>query len=220
MCCSTQHNLHIFLWQQLDKSPLTFHNTKKNYTLLSLINFFYFNAFLDAGKKQSEKKMTLDTPSTNELYQLIESSPTSSKFKEFTSSTTTDPPTITKLSNYVYHAYKPIGISFCFIPSSSSSELVLDAIDVYNGSTRDGFSQFTLIDKLPCGLKNEMQAHEIVSLLGEPDRKGGGGQSRLPCWIEYKFNSPENEKDSGILIQLHGFEWEDREMGWTSFVLY
>lgn len=189
---------------------------------MSLINFFYFNAFLDAGKKQSEKKMTLDTPSTNELYQLIGSSPTSSKFKEFTSSTTTDPPTITKLSNYVYHAYKPTGISFCFIPSSSSSssELVLDAIDVYNGSTRDGFSQFTLIDKLPCGLKNEMQAHEIVSLLGEPDRKGGGGQSRLPCWIEYKFNSSENEKDSGILIQLHGFEWEDREMGWTSFVLY
>lgn len=217
-----QHNLKYFFVAATGQISAYISQHKKKIILFVSDKLFLFQRIFGCRKKTIRKKMTLDTPSTNELYQLIGSSPTSSKFKEFTSSTTTDPPTITKLSNYVYHAYKPIGISFCFIPSSSSSssELVLDAIDVYNGSTRDGFSQFTLIDKLPCGLKNEMQAHEIVSLLGEPDRKGGGGQSRLPCWIEYKFNSSENEKDSGVLIQLHGFEWEDREMGWTSFVLY
>lgn len=152
----------------------------------------------------------LDTPSENQLYSLLGLSPSSPKIEEFLS--TDSKPTITKLSNYIYHAYKPLGISLCFIPKED--DFMLDAIDIYNGKTRDGFSPCTL-DNLPCGLHNTIQAHEIVSNLGEPDRKGGGGQSRLPCWIEYKFS-----ENSGILIQLHGFEWEDREMGWTSFVLF
>ncbi|CAO3703036.1 unnamed protein product [Rhizopus stolonifer] len=81
--------------------------------------------------------------------------------------------------------------------------------------TRDGYQPFQ--QELPCGLKSDMQGHDIVSLLGEPDKKGGGGQTGTPCWIEYLF---EAQRDSGIVIQLHGFEWEDCEMGWTSLVLY
>jgi hypothetical protein len=153
--------------------------------------------------------MPINTPISDKLYQLIGSPPSS--IESFIPST----PTITTVSDYTYYAYKPLGLSFCFI-TNVDQELKLDAIDVYNGQTRDGFSTCTLTD-LPCGINQDMQAHAIVSLLGEPDRKGGGGQSRLPCWIEYKFNG---EHDSGILIQLHGFEWEDREMGWTSFVLF
>ncbi|GAA5798088.1 hypothetical protein EDC94DRAFT_427733 [Helicostylum pulchrum] len=159
--------------------------------------------------------MTIDTPTSDKLYQLIGLPPTSSSFQAFL--LTDQKPTITKLSNYVYHAYKPLGLSFCFM-NDQSNQLVLDAIDVYNGQTRDGFAPFKLTDDLPCGLKTDMQAHEIVAMLGEPDRKGGGGQTRMPCWIEYKFSN--EQKESGILIQLHGFEWEDREMGWTSFVLF
>ncbi|KAI9480775.1 MAG: hypothetical protein EXX96DRAFT_564120 [Benjaminiella poitrasii] len=159
--------------------------------------------------------MPIESPISNQLYKLLGSSPLSKEINEFLP--TNSKPTISKLSNYTYHAYKHLGLSLCFV--ENNNELILDAIDVYNGKTRDGFSQFTLINELPCELKSTMQAHEIVSLLGEPDRKGGGGQSRLPCWIEYKFNNSK-EKDTGILIQLHGFEWEDREMGWTSFVLY
>ncbi|CAO0792759.1 unnamed protein product [Mucor circinelloides] len=137
----------------------------------------------------------IDPPSDNALYSLLGLSPSSPEIKQLLS--TDLKPTVTKLSNYIYHAYKP-----------------LDAIDIYNGKTRDGFLPYTL-NNLPCQLHSAIQAHEIVSHLGEPDRKGGGGQSRLPCWIEYKFS-----ENSGILIQLHGFEWEDREMGWTSFVLF
>lgn len=158
--------------------------------------------------------MPIETPYSDKLYQLIGSGPISKDIPNLLSDT--HKPTITKVSNYVYHAYKPLGISLCFMPVNN--ELKLDAIDVYNGETRDGFSQFKLFDDLPCGIKSDMQAHEIVCLLGEPDRKGGGGQSRIPCWIEYKFTN--EKKESGILIQLHGFEWEDREMGWTSFVLF
>lgn len=157
--------------------------------------------------------MTIDTPSADKLYQLIGLSPCSEKIKSYLS--TDQKPSITKISNYIYHAYKPLGISFCFIPTNKD-ELLLDAIDVYNGQTRDGFTTCQL--QLPLGLNSKMQAHEIVAMLGEPDRKGGGGQTRMPCWIEYKFNN--DQKESGILIQLHGFEWEDREMGWTSFVLF
>ncbi|KAL7322605.1 hypothetical protein PS15p_211584 [Mucor circinelloides] len=152
----------------------------------------------------------IDPPSDNALYSLLGLSPSSPEIKQLLS--TDLKPTVTKLSNYIYHAYKPLGISLCFIPKGD--DFVLDAIDIYNGKTRDGFLPYTL-NNLPCQLHSTIQAHEIVSHLGEPDRKGGGGQSRLPCWIEYKFS-----ENSGILIQLHGFEWEDREMGWTSFVLF
>jgi hypothetical protein len=158
--------------------------------------------------------MPIEIPQSDKLYHLLGSSPMSEDLTNVISNQ--HKPTITKVSNYVYHAYKPLGISFCYMPTNN--ELKLDAIDVYNGQTRNGFSNFDLFEDLPCGLKSDMQAHEIVSMLGEPDRKGGGGQSRIPCWIEYKFTT--EEKESGILIQLHGFEWEDREMGWTSFVLF
>ncbi|KAI7905023.1 uncharacterized protein BX663DRAFT_501397 [Cokeromyces recurvatus] len=159
--------------------------------------------------------MPIDAPSSNNLYKLLGLPSSSNEINTIIPSDAK--PIISKLSNYIYHAYKPLGISLCF--TSDKENLVLDAIDIYNGKTRDGFSQFALPEELPCGLKSTMQAYEIVSLLGEPDRKGGGGQTRLPCWIEYKFNSSEG-RDSGLLIQLHGLEWEDREMGWTSIVLY
>jgi hypothetical protein len=159
--------------------------------------------------------MTIDTPETNELYQLFGQSPSNINVQSILS--TDLRPTISKVSKYEYHAYKPLGISLCFIPDGTSMKL--DAIDVYNGTTRDGFQPFTLTQLLPCGLESTMQAHEIVAMLGEPDKKGGGGQSRMTCWIEYQFNNQDG-KESGIVIQLHGFEWEDREMGWTSFVLY
>lgn len=159
--------------------------------------------------------MTIDTPIDNALYQLIGLEPTSPAFQNVL--LTDQKPSISKLSNFVYHAYKPLGLSLCF-KQAQNNQLILDAIDVYNGQTRDGFAPFRLTKDLPCGLKKEMQAHEIVAMLGEPDRKGGGGQTRMPCWIEYRFTN--EQKESGILIQLHGFEWEDREMGWTSFVLF
>jgi hypothetical protein len=162
--------------------------------------------------------MPLDTPSDS-LYALLGHPPTDTEYTQFIAHLTSPgtKPEISKISNYTYHAYKQVGVSFCFIPAETPQQLKLDAIDIYNGKTRDGFQQCPY-EELPCGLTNTMQAHEIVNMLGEPDRKGGGGQTRMPCWIEYKFNN--DDKDSGILIQLHGFEWEDREMGWTSFVLY
>lgn len=141
----------------------------------------------------------IDPPSDNPLYSLLGLSPSSPEIKQLLS--TDLKPTITKLSNYIYHAYKSLGISLCFIPKDDG--FALDAIGIYNGTTRDGFLPYTF-DNLPYQLHSTIQVHEIVSHLGEPDRKGGGGQSRLPCWIEYKL--PET---SGILIQLYGFEWED-----------
>ncbi|KAG1454931.1 hypothetical protein G6F56_007199 [Rhizopus delemar] len=155
--------------------------------------------------------MTITAP-THSLYSLLGQSPKSVDIQSCLKTNLS--PAVKKISNYVYHAYKPLGISLGFI-SKEHSELTLDSIDIYNSQTRDGYQPFQ--QELPCGLKSDMQGHDIVSLLGEPDKKGGGGQTGTPCWIEYLF---EAQRDSGIVIQLHGFEWEDREMGWTSLVLY
>ncbi|KAI8365215.1 uncharacterized protein BYT42DRAFT_589184 [Radiomyces spectabilis] len=125
-------------------------------------------------------------------------------------------PTVKRFPDCTYHSYKPLGISFCFTPQTKGddSTLQLDSIDIYNGHTRDGFAPFT--GELPCNLTPTMQAHEIVNMLGEPDRKGGGGKLRVPCWIEYQFE----DNQGGLLIQLHGIDWDDREMGWTSLALF
>ncbi|KAI8067505.1 hypothetical protein BC940DRAFT_300898 [Gongronella butleri] len=131
--------------------------------------------------------------------------------------------TIKAFSDCIYHSYKPLGLAFSFLPQDvpmsecattpDHASLVLDAIDVYNGDTKD-FCSYKSDVPLPCSIQTDMQAHDIVALLGEPDRKGGG--TRVPCWIDYKL---ENNA-GGIMIQLHGLDWEDRKMGWTSLVIY
>lgn len=133
-------------------------------------------------------------------------------------------PTIKRFPDCTYHSFYNLGISLCFVPKSKTAsndgnDLRLDSIDIYNGQTRDGFQPYTG-KEYPFGFGPTTQAHEIVSQLGEPDRKGGGGKTHLPCWIEYYFKDKAGNKKGGIMIQLHGVDWEDREMGWTSLVLY
>lgn len=122
-------------------------------------------------------------------------------------------PLVKQFPDCTYYSYKSLGISFCFIQKDDS--LLLDSIDIYNGKTRDGFQPF-VGDTYPFGFTKDTRGHEIVSQLGEPDRKGGGGKTHLQCWIEYKFS----DKGGGLFIQLHGVEWEDRDMGWTSLSLF
>lgn len=131
-------------------------------------------------------------------------------------------PAVKQFPDCTYHSYKSLGVSLCFVPETKGNDdtLKLDSIDIYNGHTRDGFKPF-IGKTLPYGLQPSTQAHEIVSQLGEPDRKGGGGKTHLPCWIEYYFEDVNNkQKKGGIMIQLHGVDWDDREMGWSSLVLY
>ncbi|KAI8337912.1 hypothetical protein BC941DRAFT_501908 [Chlamydoabsidia padenii] len=120
---------------------------------------------------------------------------------------------IKQFPDCTYHSYKHLGLSLSFVQATDKT-MVLDAIDIYNGITNDGFQPYDLDIPLPCGLDRTLQAHAIVSRLGEPDRKGGGGQSRVPCWIEYTFE----QGGGGLMIQLHGIDWDDRNMGWTSCI--
>ncbi|KAI7880324.1 hypothetical protein K492DRAFT_147331 [Lichtheimia hyalospora FSU 10163] len=122
-------------------------------------------------------------------------------------------PLVKAFPDCTYYSYKSLGISFCFVQKDDA--LALDSIDIYNGKTRDGFQPF-IGNAYPFGFTKETQGHEIVIQLGEPDRKGGGGKTHLPCWIEYKFS----DNSGGLFIQLHGVEWEDRDMGWTSLSLF
>ncbi|CDH61421.1 hypothetical protein RO3G_15017 [Lichtheimia corymbifera JMRC:FSU:9682] len=126
-------------------------------------------------------------------------------------------PLVKRFPDCTYYSYKSLGISFCFVQKKDDVDksLVLDSIDIYNGKTRDGFQPF-VGNAYPFDFTKDTRGHEIVSQLGEPDRKGGGGKTHLPCWIEYKFT----DQGGGLFIQLHGVEWEDRDMGWTSLSLF
>ncbi|ORX52332.1 hypothetical protein DM01DRAFT_1367465 [Hesseltinella vesiculosa] len=160
----------------------------------------------------------LPTPSDNYFFDLLNQSPaTTSQLPVLA----TAERTIKVFPDCIYHSYKSLGLAFCFTAITkpinecdpNDPVLRLNAIDIYNGTTKDGFQTYQGDLPLPCGVTPAMQAHELVSLLGEPNRKGGGG--RVPCWIDYKF-----ERGGGLMIQLHGIDWEDRTMGWSSLVLY
>ncbi|ORZ15156.1 hypothetical protein BCR42DRAFT_416521 [Absidia repens] len=173
--------------------------------------------------------MPLPKPIDHYFYSLLNRAPSDVAFESLPS-LKAQPNTIKRFSDSIYHSYKSLGLSFSFVINNNNNSsnksikqcsdnddaLLLDAIDIYNGVTSDGFQPYSLDMALPCGLEGSMQAHDIVSLLGEPDRKGGGGQSRVACWIEYKFE----QDGGGLMIQLHGIDWDDRTMGWTSIVLY
>ncbi|ORY95897.1 hypothetical protein BCR43DRAFT_493778 [Syncephalastrum racemosum] len=124
------------------------------------------------------------------------------------------PKTVKEFSDVVYHSFKSAGVSLQF-NRISQGQSQLDSVILYNAKTKDGFEPYT--GEIPFGFERTAQAHEIVSQLGEPDRKGGGGKTHLPCWIEYHFN---DDKGGGIMIQLHGVDWDDREMGWTTITVY
>lgn len=101
-----------------------------------------------------------------------------------------------------------------------SSVLSLAAIHVYKNPT-DQFETFPLAFSVLCSSrtivkeKEEMvtmriemdvnkRAHEVVSLLGEPESKVGGGRQGN-CWIGYL-------KSTGLSVDFAGSNWEDRKM--------
>ncbi|KAH8552691.1 hypothetical protein BGW37DRAFT_489899, partial [Umbelopsis sp. PMI_123] len=120
-------------------------------------------------------------------------------------------PNIKKFPDAMYKSWPSLGISFCFTVVDGIEQL--DSIDIFNGHPKDKFSAYNGI--LPLGILSSSQAHEIVSKLGEPIRKGGGGNTRMPCWVQY-------DTDQGFTLQINfdGVHWEDREMGWSSMVVY
>eukprot|EP00252_Welwitschia_mirabilis_P011806 TRINITY_DN26241_c0_g2_i1.p1 TRINITY_DN26241_c0_g2~~TRINITY_DN26241_c0_g2_i1.p1 ORF type:complete len:167 (-),score=18.57 TRINITY_DN26241_c0_g2_i1:273-773(-) len=92
-----------------------------------------------------------------------------------------------------YHNYKTLGISFCFENS------LLRAIHVYNSA--DGYSTYK--GPLPHSIRLDMEGHELVRVLGEPDGKFGGGRGRGPISLAYK--------EKGLQIDFVGSDWEDRQ---------
>lgn len=120
-------------------------------------------------------------------------------------------PTVKTFPDAKYKSWPNLGFSFCFTVVDGSEQL--DSIDIFNGHPKDRFTAYG--GELPLGLLSSSQAHEVVSKLGEPLKKGGGGNTRMPCWVQY-------DTDQGFTLQINfdGVHWEDREMGWSSMVVY
>lgn len=135
-------------------------------------------------------------------------------------------PNVKIYKDAVYYSYLPLGISFNFEPSTPLSTvrnapkpdpslLTLVAIHLYS-HPMDKFATFPLsftVSIQPSQgssavtmveLDMTKKAHEVVSLLGEPEKKEGGGRAGN-CWIGY-------QSSLGVSCDLRGADWEDRNM--------
>ncbi|KAJ3293030.1 hypothetical protein HK104_004818 [Borealophlyctis nickersoniae] len=144
--------------------------------------------------------------SDHPIYRLLGSTPSTPTFHDTLRSLLLPPsapaetplpsPTIATFSDAEYHSYKDHGISLCFNPTTK----LLTTIHAYNISKSEGYKKYP--HALPHGLRADMTAREVVSLLGEPKRKGGGGRS-IAMWVEY----PE----LGVQVDFAGKNWDEGE---------
>eukprot|EP00698_Gefionella_okellyi_P005964 TRINITY_DN15399_c0_g1_i1.p1 TRINITY_DN15399_c0_g1~~TRINITY_DN15399_c0_g1_i1.p1 ORF type:complete len:149 (+),score=24.22 TRINITY_DN15399_c0_g1_i1:5-451(+) len=134
--------------------------------------------------------MTLDPAS------LLGQSPTSAAFTQFTSQHTTCTADVAKFRDCEYHTYKPDGLSFCFdIIGADNAVLTLGGIHVFNGV--QGYIACKLA--LPHGVHLRMTNVDVVTLLGEPTKKGGGRS--MPVFIVYER--------VGLQVDFQSASWED-----------
>ncbi|CAM0139914.1 hypothetical protein VKS41_007260 [Umbelopsis sp. WA50703] len=147
----------------------------------------------------------------SELLHQAKESPTLQQFIDDLSNGNALEPTIKKFKDATYRSWPSLGISFCFTPINGEEQL--DSIDIFNGRPQDKFSAYR--GDVPLALSSSSKAHEIVSALGEPIKKGGGGNTRMPCWVQY-----DTDQGFSLQINLDGVHWEDREMSWTSMAIF
>ncbi|GAB5593000.1 hypothetical protein Unana1_07900 [Umbelopsis nana] len=151
------------------------------------------------------------TPTWAELLHQPKDSPLLQQFIDSLATGSAPEPTIKEFKDATYRSWPSLGISFCFTTVDGTDQL--DSIDIFNGRLQDKFATYNGL--LPLGIQSSSQAHDIVSKHGEPIKKGGGGNTRMPCWVQY-------DTDQGFTLQINldGVHWEDREMGWSSMVIY
>lgn len=147
----------------------------------------------------------------SELLHQTKDAPVLQQFIDDLTEGTAPEPTIKTFKDATYRSWPTLGISFCFTITNGEEEL--DSIDIFNGRPQDKFSAYC--GELPLGLCSSSKAHEIVSALGEPIKKGGGGNTRMPCWVQY-----DTDQGFSVQINLDGVHWEDREMSWTSMAIF
>jgi hypothetical protein len=159
----------------------------------------------------SHTQMVSSTPEWSHLLHEPKDSPLLQQFIDDIANGDAPEPTIKTFPDASYRSWPSLGISLCFTMLDGKEQL--DSIDIFNGHPKDKFSAYE--GSLPLEITSSSQAHDIVSKLGEPIKKGGGGNTRMPCWVQY-------DTDQGFTLQINldGVHWEDREMGWSSMVVY
>eukprot|EP00386_Alphamonas_edax_P014798 GDKI01045301.1.p1 GENE.GDKI01045301.1~~GDKI01045301.1.p1 ORF type:complete len:151 (-),score=29.92 GDKI01045301.1:75-527(-) len=136
--------------------------------------------------------MSLDIPN------LLGCSIEDAKFKETQQVLEAQGPAETKdFKDATYVNYKRSGISFCFDKKSPSGAGVLGGIHVFNKGPQYEGCTLQLVHSDKVTLK--MNAQQIVQLLGEPDRKSGGGS--IPICLVYLQH--------GLQFELASGSWDD-----------
>mmetsp|Transcript_31434 Transcript_31434/g.74146 ORF Transcript_31434/g.74146 Transcript_31434/m.74146 type:complete len:153 (-) Transcript_31434:38-496(-) len=106
-----------------------------------------------------------------------------------------------------FHNCKEKGLQLCFEQDPTGSSWELSAVHFYNEGV-EGFSKFQG-EPLPFGLSMSHTNAEIVSLLGEPEKKGG---IDVPVWISYQAHA--------LQVNFKGFSFEDRSNPIASIVVF
>ncbi|SAM84827.1 uncharacterized protein UBRO_05976 [Ustilago bromivora] len=140
-------------------------------------------------------------------------------------------PEVKAYPDVVYHNYRSIGLSLQFEVSSpgknaskvGSEDLCLAAIDIYSANEDKSWTCFptlplqidalrddTASEQVKATITKAITGKDLVSSLGEPQRKGGGagGRSGPAAWMEWSLKldrSNLNESDPTTLqIELAG----------------
>ncbi|SNX85797.1 uncharacterized protein MEPE_04506 [Melanopsichium pennsylvanicum] len=123
----------------------------------------------------------------------------------------------------LYHNYRTLGLSFQYASKAAPSNLQLSAIDIYSAHGDESWSDCPALplqidairsparaEPIKATIAHNSTGKDLVSDLGEPQRKGGGagGRSGPAAWMEWSFqlrSMASNEaKDTKILIELAG----------------
>eukprot|EP00040_Diaphanoeca_grandis_P044561 m.12760 g.12760 ORF g.12760 m.12760 type:complete len:181 (+) comp9428_c0_seq1:127-669(+) len=105
-------------------------------------------------------------------------------------------------SSTKYSNYKTLGVSLAF------ENGLLDCIHLYNTNV-DGYTGYT--GPCPYKLRMDKTGVDIITLLGEPSKKGGG-EYRTNTWVAYC--------QLGIQINFDAINWESPETSVESMAIY
>jgi len=109
-------------------------------------------------------------------------------------------PSVVKYSDVTFYNYVQLGLS---VECRNDSDSTIEAVHCYASQNNSKNFVCAFQGPIPCELKMNMDNKQIVTMFGEPDRKGGGS---IPVWISYEEPSPNRKMPMwnrrGFLVKL------------------
>jgi len=118
-------------------------------------------------------------------------------------------PTSTKsFPDVTFYNYVPLGLS---IECTNDEQHTIEAVQCYAAKNNEKEFPYGFCGSLPDPFTMQLNNVQIVNMLGEPDKKGGGS---IPIWISYESKSKLSQSmtcgSAQICVQIDFLfkEWE------------